>query len=201
MTGVQTCALPIWPISPTLYKNYSLRIAAMAFADDTAWISSSKSGLDNIITITNQFFTLNDVQINGTKSELLVINSQLPVEDRFITMGSDNARVDAISRHETIRYLGIWFSPCNSYKHQIDIVKKEINTITTAMRSKQLTVDQVVYINNRVLIPRLEYRLSTTLLPPNKAKSLFTPMTKIAKQAMRLPCTAHTNIVIHAGIT
>ena len=63
-----------------------------------------------------------------------------------------------------------------------------------------LTIDQVKYINNRVLIPRLEYRLSTTLLSSSCAKAIYTPMTKVAKQAMRLPCTVHTNILVHEGM-
>src|ERR1043165_7047585 len=66
---------------------------------------------------------------------------------------------------------------------------------------KSITIDQVVYINNKVLISRLEYRLSTILIPMVRAHQLFSPMTKTAKKAMNIASSAHTNIITHTGIT
>jgi hypothetical protein len=118
-----------------------------------------------------------------------------------ITMGAKNTTINAVSPKDPIRYLGVYFTAAYSIKTQKTIVSDEIRRITSVIRCKSLTIDQVTYINNRVLIPRLEYRLATTFLSWQTCHQLFTPMTKVAKQAMKLPCTAHTNIVTHSGST
>ena len=188
------------PASNTSYASHSIRIAALAFADDTAWIANSKSNMDNIIAITNQFFLLNDIEINGAKLELLVTHSKLPRPDQTIIMGKDNTLIHSVDATDTIRYLGVWFSPKRNSNHQKCIAKDEIQKITNTIKHKKLTNAQVVYINNRILIPRLEYRLSTYLIPENQARIIFTPMTKLAKQLTQLASTAHTNIITHPGI-
>ena len=153
------------------------------------------------ITISNEFFALNDIKINGDKSELIVINGDTndnPSEG--IIMGSDNATVLPSPNHKPVRYLGVWFTPSLSKPQQESIAKKEIKAITSAIRTKKLTVDQIVYINNKVLILRLEYRLCTTLFSILTARSLYTPITKVAKQLSGLPGNAKVNILAHPGL-
>ena len=184
--------------------QHSCRISTLAYADDTAWIAPSKNVLQRTIDISNQFFRLNDIDINGKKSELLVIHPhrrKLPDSYLSIMMGSNPCEVKASQPSETIRYLGVWFASKQSKKQQMGIVKKEIAQITTAIKGKHLTIDQVVYVNNRVLIPRLEYRLSTSLFNVTDNIRLFCPMTKVAKQLMNIPANAHTNIIAHPGLT
>src|SRR2546421_9791975 len=116
------------------------------------------------ITISNEFFVLNDIKINGDKLELIVINGDTadsPSEG--IIIGSDNAMVLPSPNYKPVKYLDVWFTPSLSKPQQKSIAKKEIKSITSVIRTKKLTVDQIVYINNKVLIPRLEYRLCTTL--------------------------------------
>jgi len=46
-------------------------VSTLAYADDTTWVAESKTALQKIIQVSNSFFTLNDIEINGAKSEAI----------------------------------------------------------------------------------------------------------------------------------
>ena len=62
-----------WPINveKRIYKIEKVMVSTLAYADDTIWIAESKTALQKIIQVSNSFFTLNDIEINGAKSEAI----------------------------------------------------------------------------------------------------------------------------------
>jgi hypothetical protein len=95
---------------------HSTRIAALAFFDDTAWLAASRTSLQRTIDISNGFFRLNDIDINGAKSELLTVHANtspnVPEQpsDRpsdSIVMGTDLHTVKPAPNNKLIRYLGV----------------------------------------------------------------------------------------------
>ena len=98
-----------WPSN--LHGNtysHSTRISALAFFDDTAWIGSSQPSLQQTINISNGFFNLNDININGDKSEVIAVNAKLQQQTSDgIVMGIDQHTVKPAANNQLIRYLDV----------------------------------------------------------------------------------------------
>ncbi|CAB4475197.1 uncharacterized protein OCT59_009201 [Rhizophagus irregularis] len=144
----------------------TLKVSCIAYADDTAWIASNKDEITKIISISNSFFKLNDITINGEKSELLVWNTPKGTSNE-INMGTDLTLIKANPPLKDARYLGIYIRSRAVQSHVFKRAQQEITSITNALRHKKVTASQIAYVNNVVLMARLEYRLKTTLVSEN----------------------------------
>lgn len=114
--------------------------------------------------------------------------------------GSSSTTVVAAKPHSPIRYLGVWLSAKSDKKCKEFIATNEIRSLIAIIKTKKITIDQALYINNKVLISRLEYRLYTMFFDSATTRKLYSPITKVFKQLMQLPCTAKVNMITHPGI-
>ena len=57
-------------------KVEKIKISGLAFADDTTWVANSQQDLQRIIDRAQEFYKLNDIEINPKKSELIAINQK-----------------------------------------------------------------------------------------------------------------------------
>ena len=101
-----------WPtdITYNLTKELSHRQAVLAYADDTTWIAKSKKELQDIINISNEFYEINDIEINSKKSELIAINvnKKCKGEDQLaIIIGKSQSKVYAKKETDLARHLGV----------------------------------------------------------------------------------------------
>jgi hypothetical protein len=149
-------------INKSLKESLELRSAAIAYMDDTTWIASSKQEMQEILDEAREFYKANDSQINSLKSVLIVINSsETKEEENFIHAGLDKGKVKRIKPEEYTRFLGIWIGNKNPKKDTIYRIRQEINRIKIPLIRKKVTDKQAIYVINRVLIPRIEYRMQT----------------------------------------
>ncbi|GBC10537.1 hypothetical protein RclHR1_00970038 [Rhizophagus clarus] len=165
--------------SPTLLSNMTdstsdIVINNLVFMDDSTLISSSKAGLEHMLSITEEFYALNNTSANHQKY-VLISNSLpltttttiLPVEFSLSLSSLNDISsifVTPLSITSSFRFLGVWFN----IKDSRDFVKKQIasecNSFATTFRPAKLSAKQVVYLYNSVLIPKLEYRMQVTHL-------------------------------------
>ncbi|CAB4379286.1 unnamed protein product [Rhizophagus irregularis] len=191
-----------WPSSEGTDINktqHELKTSVVAYADDTAWIASNKKEMETIIGISNSFFKLNDIRINGDKSELLVWNAPKDVI-KSIKMGTNNDLVVAKKPSQESKYLGVYIRSQAGSSHIVKRVKNEIKFMVNLLKYKKITASQVVYVNNVVLMARLEYWLKCTFLTQNQCRTLHNCMILLLKQKMRITKSANNNIFTHQGL-
>ena len=70
--------------------------------DDTTWIASSKNDLQAILNDATQFYHANDLQVNGSKSQIIAVNFKEEKETNPIYIGQDRNEVYATSKHEFV---------------------------------------------------------------------------------------------------
>ncbi|EXX52142.1 hypothetical protein RirG_255590 [Rhizophagus irregularis DAOM 197198w] len=166
--------------------------------DDTSYLDSSGDKIQELINIATQFYNFHDVDINGKKSELIVINPKLPREDLYIIIGRDKSKVQATDKE--IRYLGCYFSSSNSRKRSIKRIKDIIEKFLNPIRRKRITVGHIAYLINHVFIPRVIYVAQLMTLSENEWNLLFTPVIKLVKQICGLSRSYPTSALYHRYI-
>ena len=65
---------------------------------------------------------------------------------------------------------------------------------------KWISTEQIKYLINKVLIPRLEYRLMITALKNKVCEKLFRPVVQLAKRKFQLPSTTPNCLMFHEDI-
>ena len=139
-------------------KTMQLRNATIAFMDDTTWMAKSKENLQNILDEAREFYKANDSQINNDKLVLIVINGEKG-KPKLVQAGFNKELVIALDNKETARFLGIWIG-CKDYKKAaINKIKQDIDKIVTVLKGKKAMEKQVLYIFNKVLLSRIEYKI------------------------------------------
>src|SRR5271170_7608395 len=181
-------------------NQIKLRTAATAFMDDTTWIASSKSNLQKILNEVAIFYKANDSQINSKKSVLLTINASKNDPDDIVFIGPNKEPLKKMEKTEFTRYLGVWMGEKDHKKFTFDLLQREIFQITQVLKHKKTTDNQVLYILNRVLIPRLEYRTQHCFFMKKEYNKLMTKYMGSFKNFINILKICPNSIMLYKGI-
>ncbi|EXX60402.1 hypothetical protein RirG_180200 [Rhizophagus irregularis DAOM 197198w] len=142
--------------------------------DDSTLVFSSKAGMESMLSITEEFYQINNTSANHNKYVLitnllpLTSNSTLsPVTFNLVLFSLNRVpsiTITPISMTTSFHFLGVWFNIKNSRDFIKKQLKCECNSFATTIRPAKLSVKQVVYLHNAVLIPKLEYQMQVTHL-------------------------------------
>jgi hypothetical protein len=153
-----------------------------------------------IIDISSSFYNLNDIKINGGKSKLLVWNSKLPKDHLQIMIGSDNDTIKANSPTQCLRYLGVYIHSKAGNLYIEKLIQEEVLSLCNILRNKKIMAAQLIYINNKILLTKIEYWTKTTFISEYKCNILHNLFIQLIKSKMRIVASVNNNIVHHKGI-
>ncbi|GET66496.1 RNA-directed DNA polymerase from mobile element jockey-like isoform X1 [Rhizophagus irregularis DAOM 181602=DAOM 197198] len=179
-------------INPLAQANSGgLRINNLVFMDDSTLISSSKSGMESMLSITEEFYQINNTSANHNKYVSITnslpptsVLSPSPVVFDLQLSGLNKVpsiSIVPISMNSSFRFLGVWFNVAGSRDFVKKQVARECNSFATTVRPAKLSAKQIVYLHNTVLIPKLEYRMQVTHLSESECASATSSIRSLVK--------------------
>ncbi|CAB4488155.1 unnamed protein product [Rhizophagus irregularis] len=180
-------------LSNPLAKTNSdgLQFNNLVFMDDSTLISSSKSGMESMLSITEEFYQINNTSANHNKYVLITnslpstsASSPSPVVFDLQLSGLNKVpsiSIVPISMNSSFRFLGVWFNVAGSRDFVKKQVVRECNSFAATVRPAKLSAKQVVYLHNTVLVPKLEYRMQVTHLSESECASATSSIRSLVK--------------------
>src|SRR5205085_8611101 len=98
-----------------------------------------------------------------------------------------------------VRYLGVWISGKEKQFHSLNIIRNEVSRMCKAIKWKRVSASQLIYLNNSVLLPSIEYRLQTTFISKSKYENLQRPIWTLIKNKLELAKSTANSICSYIG--
>jgi hypothetical protein len=183
------------------YKE-DIELKLIGYLDDTTWFSDNLVNLESNLSIADDFYSLANIKINKDKTKLLtndVVLLTRPNNKLPFCFGNDLIEVEIVPKKKDERILGIYVNIANSPSFTYKKIKKMLYYICFNLRKKRITHDHVMYIINKVLLPRIEYLTQHIFIEPNKCNEFNRIIRSIYKHSLSLP-KSFFNSVIHNPI-
>ncbi|CAB4431626.1 unnamed protein product [Rhizophagus irregularis] len=179
--------------SPLEFEQHSLPVSHLTFMDDSTLIASSKSGIEDRLSITAEFYTLNNVQANSAKYVLLSSSNPSSIVSFAISpsplVSNNTLTLTSLALNTSFRFLGVWFSLSASSQFVLKQARSMVKDMAALLAPKKLLAQHVAYLYNVVLLPRLEFRLQTSLFSEPTVQSIISPMLSLLKKKAGLAST------------
>ena len=130
---------------------------------------------------------------------LIVINGKKG-EPKSVQAGLNKEPVMALDNNETARFLGIWIGSKDHKRTTIDKIRQDIDKIVSVLKGKKATGKQALYIFNRILIPRIEYKIRYCHLSPKECDTLTAQYRRVLKNKTEICNTLPNSAVHHKGL-
>ncbi|PKB96851.1 hypothetical protein RhiirA5_385057, partial [Rhizophagus irregularis] len=88
----------------------------------------------------------------------------------------------ALALSKSFRFLGVWFCLSASSRFVHDQSTSMVKDMAALLSPKKLLAQHVAYLYNVVLLPRLEFRLQTTLFAESTINRMVSPMLSLIRQ-------------------
>src|SRR5581483_8041441 len=170
---------------------------SLCFMDDTNLFASSSDALNIMLNFAQEFYNFNNTKINFSKA-ILICNRDphnneqpLPVSPIPYTFNIiDNSfNITPIAYNDSFRFLGVWFTLSLGTSYVKKQCSTEYRLFAAKLKNKRLTSDQLTYLHNMVLLPKVCYRLKATSLSEEECSQIMAPFKRVLKNSMNLTIT------------
>ncbi|CAB4386895.1 unnamed protein product [Rhizophagus irregularis] len=159
--------------SPLEFEQHSLPISHLTFMDDSTLIASSKTNSAKYVLLSS----------SSPSSQIIFDLSP----SSLVTTTS--LSLSSLALNTSFRFLGVWFSISASSQFVLKQSRSMVKDMAALLGPKKLLAQHVAYLYNAVLLPRLEFRLQTTLFSENTIHSIITPIFSVLRKKAGLAAT------------
>src|SRR5947209_2461623 len=190
-------------INPSPYRIDSdpskqpVEVSSLCFMDDTNLFATSSDALTIMLNFAQEFYNFNNTKINFSKAILICNRDPLNNEDPLplsplpytVNVIDNNFDITPIPHNDSFRFLGVWFTLSLSTSYVKKQCLTEYRLFAAKLKSKRLTSDQLTYLHNMVLLPKVCYRLKATTLSKEECGRIMAPFKKTLKNSLSLAVT------------
>src|SRR5579859_2937878 len=173
-----------------------IEVNNISFMDDMMWLSRNKQNMIIQLELADSFNNFNGIKINIGKSKLIVINENTTNIHDGICYGKQEMRILKETMNKSVRFLGVWIAEKNNKNYIKKFIKKDIDTVYYMVKGKKLTAEQIIYIINVVLIPRIEYKANLSVFNENEVKMMTSKIRRLLRNKIGITNTA-LNVVLY----
>jgi hypothetical protein len=136
------------------------------YLDDTTWLSENLDNLSQHLQIADEFYNFANIKINKTKTKLLTNDLSLIKKNTIpFNFGKDIIDVQITPKNGGERILGVFFNHFNNNSYTIKKINRILNNLKFSISKKKLTHDHIIYIINKVILPKIEYLTQHFVIP------------------------------------
>src|SRR5438034_9787650 len=105
-------------------------ISSLVFMDDSTLISSSKQGMEHLLTISEEFNIMNNISANHNKYVLMSNATIDSHNEKFSLLPSEliirrSITISPLKKNESFHFLGVWFNIEHSNKFVVQQIATE----------------------------------------------------------------------------
>src|SRR5437016_1509192 len=190
-------------INPSPYRIQSdpalppVDTTSLCYMDDTNLVATSTDALTIMLNFAQEFYNFNNTKINFNKAIFICNrdphNNENPLPDTPLpytfNVGDNSFDITLILYNDSFRFLGVWFTLSLSPSHVKKQCLTEYRLFAAKIKHKRLTSDQLTYLHNMVLLPKVCYCLKATTLSENECTRIMGPFKKTFKNSLSLTVT------------
>jgi hypothetical protein len=149
--------------------------------------------MEHMLSITEEFYHINNTSANHNKyvlaNAISATRDLSPVVFNLQSSSLNNTTaitVTPIPMTSSFRFLDVWFNINGSRNFIRKQLKQECNSFSAILHPAKLTSQQVVYLHNTVLIPKLDYRMQVTHLSEAECSTATSSVRSLVKHKAKL---------------
>ncbi|KAL1236613.1 Retrovirus-related Pol polyprotein from type-2 retrotransposable element R2DM [Trichinella spiralis] len=183
------------------YKINNTEVVTLAFADDGTLVSSSRRGMEKLLSITHDFINERGLKLNirkckgirfvrTPKTKSLVQDTSKAFKVRGT--GGESSYIPMAGTGEVIKVLGVPIAPTGKPSFDIDTLEGILERI----RKAPLKPAQKLATVRDYLIPSLEYKLGVPGVGRRVLKEVDASIRQTVKRFLHLPHTGMNNMFL-----